>query len=238
MSETSELLVVIPTYNEATNIELMLETLLGFDAEFDILVVDDQSPDGTADVVRAKFGDIERVTLLVRNESPGRGKAAVTAYEYFCKQDYGYMCELDADFQEDPRDVLTLLDEARERDCHILIGSRYVGEGGFTSHKKWVSLLAMFSLKALFRTKIRDLTCTFHLLRRDVFEHVRYDSLRAEGFFFASELHLLAERAGLRVEETPYFFPERRDGTSKIDIGQVVRFAREALRFCFRGRTT
>ena len=226
-----KLLIVVPTYNEAMNIEALLKAVLAMKGKFDVLVVDDNSPDGTSAIAQKIAKKDKRVNVIVRKGPKGRGLAAIRAYEYFHKSKYQYMVELDADFQEDPKDVFKLLEEAEKANADLAVGSRYVRGGGFKSSKKWLSLLANFGILVMFNTKIKDLTCTFHVIKRTVFDTIPYTALKSKGFFIASELHLLAEKSGLKVVEVPIFFPRREKGKTKIDAGVSLDFAKNAIFF-------
>lgn len=233
---TEKSLILVATYNEAENIAALLNATLKLKANLDILIVDDSSPDGTGEIVKKFCKNNNRVKLIIRNGNKGRGLAAHRAYEYFHNSNYKYICELDADFQEDPKDVLKLIDKANEDNCDMVIGSRYISGGSFKSDKKWRSLLVNSIILTLFRTKIKDLTCTFHLIKRELFDTIPYSFLRSKGFFFASELHLLAERAGLNVKEIPIYFPRREKGKSKINISVALGFGKDAILFWALGR--
>ncbi len=111
----------------------------------------------------------------------------------------------------------------------LVVGSRYVGKGGFISRKKALSQVARLGLKLLFRSKLKDLTCGFHLIQRNVFEKVPIGDLISNGFFVFSEIHLRAERENLKITEVSIFFPERREGQSKVNLGLVFEFIRETI---------
>jgi dolichol-phosphate mannosyltransferase len=232
----NNVLVLVATYNEAENIGALLKSVLGLKGNFDVLVVDDNSPDGTGDIVKRIYKNDKRVKLIIRKGPKGRGLASIRAYEYFYNSEYGYMCELDADFQEDPEDIFKLIRTAEKNNCDIVLGSRYVKGGSFSSNKKWLSLFTHFCMLVLFRTKIKDPTNWFHLLKKDVFDTIPYRSLKSRGFFLASELHFLAERAGLNIKEIPIFFPKRKKGETKVNYGVAADFAKEAIQFLFRRR--
>jgi dolichol-phosphate mannosyltransferase len=232
--KSRELLIMVPTYNESMNIENLLRAVLSMGGSFDVLVVDDNSPDGTAKIAERLAKKNKRLKVIVRKGPKGRGLAAIRAYEYFYKSGYKYMVELDADFQEDPRDVFKLVDWAKKHNAFIAVGSRYVKGGGFESDKKWLSLLANFFILIMFNTKIKDLTCTFHAIDRKVFDLIPYNQLKSEGFFIASELHLLAEKSGLKVVDVPIFFPRREKGKTKISVGVAADFVKNAILMFFR----
>ena len=227
-------LILVATYNEAENIERLLKEVLKLKGNFDVLVIDDNSPDGTALIAENFAKKNKRVKVIVRKKNKGRGLASIAGYKYFYNSKYQYLYELDADFQEDPKDVLKLFEEAKKGDYDIVIGSRYVKGGRFKSHKKWLSLLVYSTLTLMFRTRIKDLTNWFHAIKRNVFNTVPYYSLKSKGFFLASELHLLAEKAGLKIKEIPIYFPPRQKGQSKVSIRVGAIFFKEFMLFWIR----
>jgi dolichol-phosphate mannosyltransferase len=228
-------LILIATYNEAENIERLVKETLSLEDAFDILLVDDNSPDGTGQIIKGLYGNDSRVKVVIREGEKGRGLAAIAGYGYFSSSGYDYLCELDADFQEDPRDISKLVQEAERTNCDIVIGSRYIKGGGFKSRKKLLSLLTRFLMSLLFRAKTKDVTNWFHLIKRDVFLRIDYNALQSRGFFLAAELHLLAERTGLNLKEVAIFFPSRAKGKTKIDLRVVADFAKDVLSFKVRG---
>ena len=125
-----KLLIFIPTYNESENIKDLLNAVLKLKGNFDILVVDDSSPDGTGEIVKNFAKNNKRIRVIIRKGPKGRGLAAITAYRYFFDSDSDYLCELDADFQEDPNDVFKLMEKAEEENADLVVGSRYVKGGG------------------------------------------------------------------------------------------------------------
>src|SRR3989338_2880379 len=120
--KSKKLLIVVPTYNEAMNIEALLKAVLAMKGKFDVLVVDDSSPDGTGEIAKQIAKKNKRLKVIIRKGPKGRGLAAIRAYEYFHKSKYQYMVELDADFQEDPKDVFKLLEEAEKANADLAVG--------------------------------------------------------------------------------------------------------------------
>ena len=194
------------------------------------MIIDDDSPDGTGDAAKKLQSEFTNLHVIIRKSGRGRGSASIRGYQYFFEQQYDFLVEMDADFQESIEDVETLIQETQRENSDLVVGSRYLDEGGFTSQKKTLSHVAHFGIKLLFRSKIKDLTCGFHLIKRNVFEKVPIGDLISNGFFVFSEIHLRAERENLKITEVPTFFPDRREGQSKVNLRLVFEFIREALR--------
>ena len=224
-------LVLVATYNEAINIRSMLFQLLKLSTQIDVLVVDDNSPDGTAEIAQTIAKKQPRVKVIVRKGKRGRGLASLDVFKTFSASAYEYICENDADFQENPTDVKKLLTTAVNHDADIVLGSRYVPGGGFESKKKFVSLLASMMTHLFFQTKLHDPTCWFHIIHRRVFEVIHISKLTSTGFFLACEIHLLAEKNGCKIIEIPIFFPDRKHGESKMNIGTILYFGLDAIKF-------
>ena len=228
-TKLSPILILTPTYNEIENIEKFIRYFYEH-LNYDLLIIDDDSPDGTGDAAKKLQSEFTNLHVIIRKSGRGRGSASNRGYQYFFVQQYNLLVEMDADFQESVEDVETLIQEAQLGKSDLVIGSRYVDKGGFVSRKSLLSQTARFGLKLLFRSKMKDLTCGFHLIRRNVFEKVPIGDLISNGFFLFSELHLRAERENLKITEGPIFFPDRREGQSKVNLRLVFEFIREALR--------
>ena len=228
-TKLSPILILAPTYNEIENIEKFIRYFYEH-LNYDLLIIDDDSPDGTGDAAKKLQSEFTNLHVIIRKSGRGRGSASIRGYQYFIEQQYNLLVEMDADFQESVEDVETLIQEAQRENSDLVVGSRYVDEGGFTSRKSTLSHVARFGIKLLFESKIKDLTCGFHLIQRNVFEKVPIGDLISNGFFLFSEIHLRAERENLKITEVPIFFPDRREGQSKVNLRLVFEFIREALR--------
>ena len=227
-TKLSPILILVPTYNEIENIEKFTRNIFDH-LNYDLLIIDDNSPDGTGDVAKTLRSEFANLHLIIRKSGRGRGSASIRGYQYFFEQQYNFLVEMDADFQESVEDVEALIRATKQEDCDLVVGSRYVDGGGSLSRKKVLSQAARLGLKLLFRSKIKDLTCGFHLIQRNVFDMVPIGDLISNGFFLFSEIHLRAERENLKITEVPIFFPERREGQSKVNIRLVFEFIREAI---------
>lgn len=222
--------VVIPTYNEAENIEEMATTLLAiFDAQSldaRILVVDDGSPDGTADIVDRVHDRDDRVEVLRRAAKEGIGPAYLAGFRRALDRGAELVVEMDADFSHDPRDVPRLVAAAEHAD--LVLGSRYVTGGGVT---RWGPLRRVISragsayARLILRLRVRDLTGGFKCFRRTVLETLPLDDVGAAGYVFQIEMTYRAILAGFTVQEIPITFTERIRGQSKMGGGIVKEAA-------------
>lgn len=222
--------VVIPTYDEAENIEEITTTLLGiFDEgslDAHILVVDDGSPDGTADIAEDVRRRDDRVEVLRRTTKEGIGPAYLAGFRYALDRGAVLILEMDADFSHDPHDVPRLVAAAEHAD--LVLGSRYVAGGGVA---RWGPLRRLISragsayARLVLRIRIRDLTGGFKCFRRTVLETLPLDDVAAAGYVFQIEMTYRAILAGFTVQEIPITFTERIRGQSKMGGGIVKEAA-------------
>ncbi len=222
--------VVIPTYNEAENIEEMVSALLRVADEgpldAHILVVDDGSPDGTADIVDRVRERDGRVEVLRRTAKEGIGPAYLAGFRLALERGAALILEMDADFSHDPRDVPRLVAAAEHAD--LVLGSRYVTGGGVA---RWGPLRRLISragsayARLILRIRIRDLTGGFKCFRRTVLEALPLDDVAAAGYVFQIEMTYRALLAGFTVQEIPITFTERVRGQSKMGGGIVKEAA-------------
>jgi dolichol-phosphate mannosyltransferase len=213
-------IVVIPTYNECDTISLMIEQLLDRPCQPEILVVDDNSPDGTADIVKAAIAqDPGRVHLLERPGKAGLGRAYAAGFTYAVKRDvYDAIVQMDADGSHDPADVDRLLDALGG--ATLAIGSRYVDGGrsdGLTGGREVLSRGGNVYARLLLRAGVHDLTGGFKAWRADLLADLLDESTASDGYGFQIEMTLRAVRANARIVEVPIIFHERRAGASKMN---------------------
>ena len=218
MSNAARAIVVIPTYNERENIGPLLRAVLAAEERLDALVVDDDSPDGTARVAQELARTTPRVQILVRYRDRGRGSAGREGFLECLRLGYGLICEMDADFSHNPADIPRLL--AAAQDADVVIGSRLVA-GGSEEGRTWartlVTLLASAYLRlALGVPRVRDCTSGFRCFRREALEQANVASLRSRGPSIVTELLFRCRR--LRIREVPIDFRDRRAGRSKFSF--------------------
>jgi dolichol-phosphate mannosyltransferase len=217
----SDTLVIIPTYNEARNIQKMIPALIGLSAlQVDILVVDDGSPDGTADVVRHMQHEYDgRVYLIERSGKLGLGTAYVAGFGYALQRHYTYICEMDADFSHDPKDVPRLVKMVRSGDADLAIGSRY-NEGISIINWPLSRLILSYTANVYARTitgmNVFDTTAGFKCFHRKVLESFDLSRIKSNGYSFQIEMHYRAFKKGFKIREVSVIFRERVEGVSKM----------------------
>ena len=213
----SRSLVVIPTFNEADNIPQLVPRILALGKEFEVLVVDDNSPDGTAGLVKLMRETDKRVHLIERPAKLGLGTAYVAGFKYALQRDFDYVFEMDADFSHDPNELPRLLQRAKE--CDLVIGSRYVSGVNVVNwpmRRLMLGLLANMYTRYVTGMPVRDATGGFKCYRRKVLESIKLDSINSNGYAFQIEMNFIAWKKGFRVCEIPIVFVDRRAGASKM----------------------
>lgn len=211
-------LVIIPTYNERENLEAITRAVLAAEPRVDVLVVDDNSPDGTGQLADELAAREPRVKVLHREEKQGLGRAYLHAFSWGLEQGYQYLIEMDADFSHDPRYLPRLLDEA-EGGADLVLGSRYVEGGGtvnWGAGRKVISRGGSLYARTILGVGIRDLTGGFKCFRREVLEGIDLEAVKSTGYAFQIELTYRALKRGFRVKEIPIVFEDRRVGQSKM----------------------
>jgi dolichol-phosphate mannosyltransferase len=210
-------LVIIPTYNEADNIQKIIPEILSQDEGFQVLVVDDNSPDGTAGLVKDMQKGDSRIHLIERPGKQGLGTAYVAGFKYALANGFDFIFEMDADFSHDPKALPLLLKKAEE--CDLVIGSRYISGVNVVN---WPMRRLILSFTANLYTRIitgmpvRDATAGFKCYRRVVLENIDVNSIRSNGYSFQIETNFKAWKKGFRVGEVPIVFVDRRVGVSKM----------------------
>jgi dolichol-phosphate mannosyltransferase len=211
-------LVVIPTYNEAGNIETVIRRIFALEVPtIEILIVDDNSPDGTGDLVARWMEKETRLHLLRRSGKMGLGTAYVAGFGYAVQNGFEYIFEMDADLSHNPADLPRLLDKIENND--LVIGSRYLDGGRVVNwpfSRLLLSVFANWYTRVITRLPIHDCTSGFKCIRRRVLESVTLDHIASNGYAFQIELHYKIWRRGFRVCEIPIVFTERREGKSKM----------------------
>lgn len=221
-------LVIIPTYNEADNIQRIIHALIGLKDQVDVLVVDDGSPDGTAQIVsNQKVIYPGRIHLIVRSGKMGLGTAYIEGFKYALEKGYEYVVEMDADFSHDPNDVPKLVKEVRSENADLAIGSRYC-DGISIINWPLSRLILSYGANIYARTitglPIFDTTAGFKCIHRNVIENISLDRIRSNGYAFQIELHFRAWKAGFKLKEVSIIFREREEGVSKMSK-KIVREA-------------
>jgi dolichol-phosphate mannosyltransferase len=215
--------VVIPTFNERDNIPGIVQMLLRLYPDIHILVVDDRSPDGTADAVRQLQPKCANLMLMERIRNPGFAPSYRDGFRRMLSEDW---CEalimMDADFSHDPAEIGPMLDKLSDHD--VVVGSRYIAGGGvnrWSFRRRLLSRGANFYVRTALRLGIHDVTSGFSCMRRQALEKIPFEKTASEGYAFQVELKYLFRRAGCRIAEHPIVFDERREGQSKMSAGKI-----------------
>ena len=215
-------LIIIPTYNERENIEKILRKVFSLDGLYDVLVIDDGSPDGTAAAVRELIPESDgRLFLVERSGKLGLGTAYIAGFRWALERDYDYVFEMDADFSHDPADVPRLL-AACEDGADMSVGSRYcngVSVVNWPLGRILMSYCASIFVRKTLRVKIFDSTAGFVCYSRKVLETIDFDKVEMKGYGFQIEMKYTAVRLGFKLAEVPVIFINRQEGTSKMSSG-------------------
>ncbi len=216
-------LVIIPTYKERENVERMIRKVFSLPIGFDILIVDDGSPDGTAQIVKElqkEFGS--KLHLIERSGKLGLGTAYITGFNYALEQKFDYIFEMDCDFSHNPDDLLKLYDACHNQGYDLAIGSRYV-KGGKVINWPWDRILMSYFASVYVRTilwiNIHDTTAGFKCYRRKVLETLDLSSVHFIGYAFQIEMKYKVKQAGFKIKEVPITFTDRTAGESKMSKG-------------------
>ena len=216
-------IVIIPTYNEKENIENIIRAVFGKGEQFDILVIDDGSPDGTAAIVKglqAEFPD--RLHIIERKGKLGLGTAYIAGFKWAIEQKYDYIFEMDADFSHNPDDLPRLYEACTTEGYDVAIGSRYVSGVNVVNWPMGRVLMSYFAsiyVRIITGLKIHDTTAGFVCYRREVLETIPLDKIRFKGYAFQIEMKFTAYKCGFRIKEVPVIFINRKLGTSKMSGG-------------------
>lgn len=227
---TSDSIVIIPTYNEIENIEKIIRAVFGLEKKFDILIIDDGSPDGTAAKVKELMGQEfnGRLHLLERSGKLGLGTAYIKGFKWALERDYEYIFEMDADFSHDPKDLPRLYAACHDEGYDVAIGSRYVSGVNVVNWPIGRVLMSYFASKYVrFITgfKVNDTTAGFKCYKRRVLETIELDKIRFKGYAFQIEMKFTAHKCGFKVKEVPVIFINRELGVSKMNssiFGEAV----------------
>ena len=221
---TSDSVVIIPTYNEKENIELIIHAVFDLPKAFDILIVDDGSPDGTADIVRKLQKEFPySLNMVERKGKQGLGTAYIKGFHWAMDHGYDYIIEMDADFSHNPKDLFRLYEECNENGADLAIGSRYVGN--VVNVVNWpigrvlMSYFASIYVRLITGMKVFDTTAGFKCYRRNVLETIELDKIRFKGYAFQIEMKFTVWKCGFTIKEVPIIFSNRVLGVSKMNGG-------------------
>lgn len=220
-------IVIIPTYNEQENITLIIDAIMSLPKDFDILIVDDNSPDGTADIVKdlQKNFNTEtetRLHLMQRTGKLGLGTAYIEGFRYAMQHHYEFILQMDADFSHNPKDLISLYLSCAEFGCDLSIGSRYASGVNVVNWPMGRVLLSFFASKyvqLITGIPVHDTTAGFVCYRRKVLETIPLDDIKFIGYAFQIEMKFLTWKYGFAISEVPIIFTDRTRGQSKMSVG-------------------
>lgn len=224
----NNVLVIIPTYNEARNIARLVDRIMSLQLDADILIIDDGSPDGTADIVKEKQTEFPgRIDLIERGKKYGLGTAYVQGFRYALERHYLFICEMDADFSHNPEDLPRLVARVASGESDVSIGSRYskgISIVNWPLSRLILSYGANLYARFITGLPIHDTTAGFKCISRSVLEGIDIEKIRSNGYAFQIELHFRAWKAGFKLTEVSIIFREREEGVSKMSRA-IVREA-------------
>ena len=237
-----ERLVIIPTYNEKENIEAIITAVMELPLEFNVLVIDDGSPDGTADIVKGLMaGKYKgRVHIVERSGKLGLGTAYIAGFKWAIEHEADYIFEMDADFSHNPNDLLKLYDACANQGADLAIGSRYitgVNVVNWPMGRVLMSYYASAYVRFITRMQVRDTTAGFVCYTRKVLETIDLDRIKFVGYAFQIEMKYTAWKLGFKIEEVPIIFTDRREGQSKMSKGIFREAVFGVINLRWRGMT-
>jgi dolichol-phosphate mannosyltransferase len=219
---TIKKLVIIPTYNEIENIEKMVRKVFSLSSKFDLLIIDDGSPDGTADVIKSLQKEYTNQLFMIEREGKlGLGTAYITGFKWALENTYDYICEMDADFSHNPEDLVKLY-EACKHGADLAIGSRYISGVNVVNWPMGRILMSYFAsiyVRMITRMNIKDTTAGFKCYRKKVLETINLNKIKLKGYAFQIEMKFTTWKFGFNIIEVPIIFTERQEGVSKMSGG-------------------
>ena len=214
--------VIIPTYREKENIEALIKAISSLKIPFDILVIDDNSPDGTASIVKNLQPEFKNLHLIERPGKLGLGTAYITGFEWALEKGYSYVYEMDADFSHDPGDLERLFFACHNENADVAIGSRYISGVNVVNWPLTRVLMSYFAsiyVRLVTGMKIMDTTAGFVCYKKEVLENIKPDHIKSKGYGFQIEMKFTAYKLGYRIVEVPIIFTDRKLGASKMSGG-------------------
>jgi dolichol-phosphate mannosyltransferase len=216
-------LVIIPTYNEKENIERMIRKVFSLPKTFDILIVEDNSPDGTANIVKTLQVEFPKnLHILERKGKLGLGTAYIAGFKWALQNNYDYIFEMDADFSHNPEDLINLYNACLNEGADVAIGSRYksgVNVVNWPIGRVIMSYFASKYVQMITGMKINDTTAGFKCYKRKVLNTIELDKIKFKGYAFQIEMKFTAWKIGFKIEEIPIIFTDRKQGQSKMSGG-------------------
>jgi dolichol-phosphate mannosyltransferase len=215
-------IVIIPTYREKENIEALIKAIMSLGNAFDILVIDDNSPDGTAGIVKELQKSNSRIHLIERPGKLGLGTAYIAGFNYAIERGYNYIYEMDADFSHAPEDLPRLFKACNDNGADVAIGSRYISGVNVVNwplSRVLMSYFASIYVRFVTGMKVMDTTAGFVCYKREVLENILPNQVRSVGYSFQIEMKFIAWKLGYKIVEVPIIFTDRKMGSSKMSGG-------------------
>lgn len=215
-------IVIIPTYKERENIEAIIKSVSSISIIFDILIIDDNSPDGTATIVKDLQKLYKNLFLIERSGKLGLGTAYIAGFKWALEKGYSFVYEMDADFSHDPSDLIKLYKACVENGADLAIGSRYISGVNVVNwplSRVLMSYVASIYVRMITGMKIMDTTAGFKCYRREVLEKIRLDKIKSVGYGFQIEMKFKTWKLGYKIVEVPIIFTDRKLGASKMTGG-------------------
>jgi dolichol-phosphate mannosyltransferase len=215
-------IVIIPTFKERENIEAIIKTILSLEDPFDVLIIDDNSPDGTADIVKELQKSSNNIHLIQRPGKLGLGTAYIEGFKWALKNGYDFVFEMDADFSHDPRDLSRLYKACINEGADVAIGSRYISGVNVVNwplSRVLMSYCASIYVRIITGMRVMDTTAGFVCYRREVLDNIKPEQIKSKGYGFQIEMKFTAWKLGYKVSEVPIIFTDRKLGSSKMSGG-------------------
>ena len=220
--ETERILIVIPTYNEKENIARLTEELLKISTNISIMIVDDESPDGTGEIANSLSEKFTNVKVIHRKGKGGRGSACIEGFKYAFDRNFDYVFEMDADFSHDPKEIPRFLDKIKS--CDMVIGSRYLRQSrivDWSISRRIFSKIANFYAKAVLGIPISDYTNGYRLYKIDVLKNMDFEKIKSKGYIVLSEMAYQVYKKGYSIGEVHTVFVNRKRGQSNLSFQEI-----------------
>jgi dolichol-phosphate mannosyltransferase len=214
----NKILIIIPTYNEKDNLELFVQKVVSLSKDFHLLIIDDNSPDGTGQIADQLAQEHEQINVIYRPKKMGLGTAYIEGFNFALKNNYDLIFEIDADFSHDPADIPRFIEEI-ENGADLVIGSRYkngISVVNWPLSRLIISLTANKFAIFLAGLSLTDTTSGFKCFRREVLEKINLERIRSNGYAFQIEINFYVHKLGFKIKEIPIIFVERSEGKSKM----------------------
>lgn len=225
-------ILMLPTYNESENLESLAREIISVEPLIDILIIDDNSPDGTGEIADRLAGEFRQVKVMHRPAKSGRGSASHAGYKYAIDNGYDLYLEMDVDFSHPPKELPAMLKAAQNAD--LVIASRFVeggGVGGWDWKRRLIHKAADFSVLVILGTPNTDHTNGYRCYTTDTLRKINFSRFKSKGFVEHTLLENIYYKAGFKIKEVPSFFPSRTKGESKIGSGEAWGGIKDMLRF-------